>query len=326
MMKLRHLFDNRDLAVMLLGYWDRDADRLDVLDRFRISSNAVYPFLYGGELRFLRFAPLTEKDPSEVAAELAFLAALRKTGYPAAQTVPARNGRELVTAQTPWGGYLAVVFAAAPGLRLDTLPYTAGLYEGYGRALGQLHRQSASLPGHFARPDWRQRLNWAEAVLRDYQAPAKALTEAALLRAWLGKLPAGADSYGLIHYDFELDNVFWNEKTGVYTPIDFDDCLYHWYAMDVAQVLGSIADELPEHSAEAGTHFLRGYREEWPLDRAWEARLPAFQRYANLFGYARLLRSTAECWQNEPQWMEGLRRHLGDSMGRRAALFAQGLE
>ena len=31
MMKLRHLFDNRDLAVMLLGYWDRDADRLDVL-------------------------------------------------------------------------------------------------------------------------------------------------------------------------------------------------------------------------------------------------------------------------------------------------------
>ena len=43
-MRLKHLVDNRDLALHLLGNWGYDRNRLDVLDQYRISANAIYPF------------------------------------------------------------------------------------------------------------------------------------------------------------------------------------------------------------------------------------------------------------------------------------------
>jgi len=57
MLKLKYLFDNRDLAIMLLENWDYNRDRVDALDHFRISANAVYPFFMGDAPHFLRFAP-----------------------------------------------------------------------------------------------------------------------------------------------------------------------------------------------------------------------------------------------------------------------------
>lgn len=46
MLKLKYLFDNRDLAKMILENWDYDESSLKMFDYFRISSNAVYPFQY----------------------------------------------------------------------------------------------------------------------------------------------------------------------------------------------------------------------------------------------------------------------------------------
>lgn len=45
MMKLKYLFDNRDLTHMILNNWDHDTDKPGILDNYRISANAVYPFL-----------------------------------------------------------------------------------------------------------------------------------------------------------------------------------------------------------------------------------------------------------------------------------------
>ena len=61
MMELKHLQDKRDMVHHILRRWAHDGDRLDWLDRFRISANAVYPFSCGGQLHFLRFAPESEK-------------------------------------------------------------------------------------------------------------------------------------------------------------------------------------------------------------------------------------------------------------------------
>ena len=35
MMKLRHLFDNRDLAIMLLGNWEYDESSLEILNSYQ---------------------------------------------------------------------------------------------------------------------------------------------------------------------------------------------------------------------------------------------------------------------------------------------------
>jgi hypothetical protein len=41
MLKLKHLFDNRDLAKMILDNWQYDPSSTDMFEYFRISSNAV---------------------------------------------------------------------------------------------------------------------------------------------------------------------------------------------------------------------------------------------------------------------------------------------
>lgn len=60
MMKLKHLYENYDLAREYLKYYDHDEASLDrMLPHFRISSNAVYPFLTkDGAVCFLRYSPI----------------------------------------------------------------------------------------------------------------------------------------------------------------------------------------------------------------------------------------------------------------------------
>jgi len=62
MLKLKYLFDNEDLAKMILENWKYDPSSIEMFKYFRISSNAVYPFKSEEKVMLLRFAPCTEKD------------------------------------------------------------------------------------------------------------------------------------------------------------------------------------------------------------------------------------------------------------------------
>lgn len=73
MLKLKHLFDNRDLAKMILDNWQYDPSSTDMFEYFRISSNAVYPFRNKGKVKLLRFAPCAEKSKDNLIAELEFI-------------------------------------------------------------------------------------------------------------------------------------------------------------------------------------------------------------------------------------------------------------
>jgi len=56
----------------------------------------------------------------------------------------------------------------------------------------------------------------------------------------LGALPASPATSGLIHFDFELDNLVWRgEAVGI---LDFDDCAHYWYAADIAFALRDLFD------------------------------------------------------------------------------------
>ena len=61
MLRLKYLYENYDLAKFALENWKYDIDTLDeYLQNFRISSNAIYPFLCQGNIRFLRLSPVSE--------------------------------------------------------------------------------------------------------------------------------------------------------------------------------------------------------------------------------------------------------------------------
>ncbi|MDQ0172811.1 phosphotransferase enzyme family protein [Paenibacillus tundrae] len=327
MLKLNYLFHNHDLAEMILKQWDYDVESLDMFQHYRISSNAVYPFRFQEEVRLLRFAPVDEKDKSNIEAELAFLHELHRHQYGALEAVPAHTGEELVQVHTPWGAYYASVFKRVPGISLARVDLDETIVHGYGQALGKLHNVSRQyVPEHTSRWTYTEVLNWMQGVLAGFPDETEALNEVDAVRTVLASWPVTKQNFGLIHYDFELDNVFYDQEDHAFYAIDFDDAMVHWYAMDVQQSLDSLQEEIePEHGEQMKQSFMQGYWSVADETVDMEMMFPACRRFANLYGYVRILRSAAQQWAHEPEWMCGLRERLEKAMVEKAKLFGQPL-
>lgn len=323
MLKLKNLFPNIDLATMIVQNWDYD--NLDLFKYWRISANATYPFTSKGEVCYLRIAPVDERLETSILAELEFLQYLRNNNYTAIQAKPSKKGRELEVVNTPWGKYFAVVFKKVSGKSLGYIELTDDVIFLWGKALGRLHKLSESYkPTGEKRCSWKDQIDWIKKVLVDFPEEKEAIREVEILTEFFLHLPNTDENYGLIHYDFEFDNVFYDEETNDIIPIDFDDSMYHWYAMDIEQTLDSIRDELPtERAEEAVKKFLNGYNSEYKISDEMIRLLPMFHRFSNLYGYVRVLRSVQEKWDNEPEWLDKLRIKLNNKLEKRKSLFGK---
>jgi len=323
MLKLKYLFDNKDLAQMILKNWEYDYDDPNLLKYYRISSNAVYWCKNQGETFFLRFIPAEEKSKEKILAELEFLSYLSDNGYPAVGTILSKAGNELESVDTPWGTFYAVAFKKASGKQIAEMSLTKDLIFVLGKALGRLHKLSSEFsPVNNKRNEWKETACWMEEVLSNFPDETAAKSELSILRTYFSKLPATKENFGLVHYDFEPDNVFYNEITETYNPIDFDDAMYHWYELDIEQSLDSIKEDMPEEQIEASVNeFIRGYRLEYDVSDEMLELLPVFRRYVNLYGYVRILRSVEEKWNNEPDWMINLRIKLENLLKKRKDTF-----
>ncbi len=322
MMKLKYLFDNRDLAKMLVGNWNYDESSLEMFQYYRISSNAIYPFQNEGKTKLLRFAPASEKCKDSILAELEFINYLRGNQYPALKIVLSNNSKELVTANTPWGAYYATVFDRVSGVPMGETNMDNRIMFEYGKALGKLHKLSSDFTPKNKRWSYEDVLSWIKNILEKFQNQELALEEVSLLQECFSKLPKSNENFGLVHYDFELDNVFYDEKTHTCNVIDFDDAMYQWYIADIEQALDSIKDEIEETRYEcAKDSFINGYRSQYAVTDEMLSLQPIFRRFANLYGYTRILRSVEEKWENEPEWLVKLRVKLDNSTKRRSAYF-----
>lgn len=325
MMKLKHLFDNRDLAKMLLDNWEYDIDSIDLFKYYRISANAIYPFKINDKVHFLRFAPASEKSLDNVYAELEFLDYLRSMDYPCVGAVSSIGGNKLEVKETPWGEYYASVFKGVPGIPIDEADSDEHMIFGYGKSLGKLHRFSSEYsPKTYKRWSWNDVIDWICEVLSDFPDEKLACKEAIMLKEYLSNLPVTKKNFGLVHYDFETDNVFYDKESESFYPIDFDDAMYHWFVTDIDQAIDSMREHIDkdryEHSVEC---FIDGYRSEFEVSDDMLSIMPVFRRFANLYGYARILRLTAEKWQNEPEWMVKLREYLKQPLRSRSAHFGE---
>lgn len=142
-----------------------------------------------------------------------------------------------------------------------------------------------------------------------------------MLEEYFAGQPVTPENYGLIHYDFEPDNVFYDEATDAISVIDFDDAMYHWYAMDIEQALDSLEGEAaPEEYEHKKQIFMSGYVSRRPLPQDGPS-MAACRRFADLYGYTRILRSAAEQGENEPEWLNVLRGRLANACASRASRF-----
>lgn len=328
MLKLKYLFHNEELAEMILRNWEYDQESVDLFKYYRISSNAIYPFKHKDRVQLLRFAPTTEKQKDNLLAELAFISYLRLNNYGVLESVLSKAGDELIEVKTPWGEFFATVFKRVAGVQLNHTELNDSVVFSYGKALGKLHQLSSKyVPTNHKRWSYRDVLDWIQHYLEDFPSEAEALKEASLLQSYFSSIPVTEKNYGLIHYDFETDNVFYDKTTSSCNVIDFDDAMYHWYVMDIERALDSLQGEIP---TELFTHkkqcFLDGYLTEYDLPENMESMLPVCTRFANLYGYVRVLQAVSEKWQHEPEWLVSLRERLSNAMLNESTGFGVELE
>lgn len=203
---------------------------------------------------YLRFVPESVRSLDEVRRIAVLMSFL--SGSPAAGAaprvrvvapVPSLRGEWAELVETSLGPMCAMVVEAAPGTPLDASDLSGSDASAWGRALAELHVAAASHP-------------WPSA------APVE--LESSELSDALRALPADPSHAGLIHGDFELDNIAWDN--GIPTVYDFDEATISWYAADVAYALRDVASR-PDLVAA----FLDGYRTVRPLD---EDSVPLFRR------------------------------------------------
>lgn len=316
MLKFKYLFENFELARLALTHWEYNEENLDkYLKYFRISSNAMYPFERYEKRCFLRLAPMEEKQENNLRGELEFLQYLQSKGYPSMVPVASKEGEFLLQLDTRWGKYYAGVFEGVPGKPIEDTDYNAEIMFSYGKALGKLHCLSMEYEGEHKplhkKWNYEDALCWIKEVLQEYNAPCYMLEEVEKLEKELAELPRTKENYGLVHYDFEPDNVFYEETSGECHVIDFEDGMYHFFLVDIEQVFDALAQELSgETLLHARKSFLQGYTSEKVLEPEYEKLLPLMRRFCNLFAYARMIRCIAEEIQEAPEWMCKLRNIL----------------
>ena len=296
------------VAEQILDRWPHDPGSVRFL---RSSANFLYVLLYNGKRRFLRFADSVERRRTSIDAEIALVEWLAQEGLAVARPIRSCNGRSVETVATDWGTFHAVVFDALEGTQFGLDELDDAGFRSWGAALGQLHATIRKYPGAVssARSTMQDHLAQARYLLPE-DAPA-VREELHRLESSLDTLPVDRDVYGLIHFDFELDNLIWQGRTA--QILDFDDCSHGWYVADIAFALRDHFDagaDLHDPSVRA---FLAGYAAHAPLADEQIAQIPLFLRLGRLIQFARITRALDVAKDpNQPVWLNGLIDKLED--------------
>jgi len=298
------------LADNLLQHWEHDAGHAKF---WRSSANFVFFFKESGRDYVLRFNHASERTAEVIQAEIDYVNALTESGIRVAKPVRSRTGNYVERIATDQGIFYAVVFEALLGKHIDMEELTTAQLVCWGKALGEFH-QAATHYTQPGRPTWQDHLAFiAETLPAEETAAWQTL---AWLQQQLSEFPIDAQNFGLIHFDFELDNLIWDgDQAGL---IDFDDSAWYWFAADFAFALRDLFGDSAakvDLQHEIFLHFVEGYRLAKPINQAELARIPLFLRLHNLFALARLYRAlTPVNPAGELPWMAGLRSKLAAKM------------
>lgn len=303
-------FSSLKVAESLLQNWEHDEGTLTF---WRASSNFVCAFERLGEKYFLRFSSRKEKSLEQIEAELNFMEYLKSKKYPCVSPVASINNTFIEAVETVEDAYFGVVFTKANGVQLDDEEdLLESQIEQWGRSLAVLHNLSMNYgPSYNKRHSWQDTLLFIENELDNHPQETEAVNELHLLSTFFQSLPFSKNTYGLIHYDFQLDNLFYGKKNSTFEVIDFDDSMYHWFAQDVVTALMDDLEREDPISKRRVQAFLTGYRSANDLTQEIVDLFPMFLKFAKLYQFARLLRSIESgSTLEDPTWFGNLREKL----------------
>jgi Ser/Thr protein kinase RdoA (MazF antagonist) len=275
---------------------------------WRSSASHVFVLSGDGGRRFLRFVPDAYRGPDSVAAVAELMARLSRSGSAVVRPVTAESGALTVTVPTGIGAMHAMMVEAAPGDEVDIAGLTEPMARCWGRALARLHGDATGLSAGLGE-------SFGELPgMAGLFAGDTALVEATLtLAGWMGRLPRDRNRWGVVHGDFELDNMAWVGHRPV--AYDFDEAAVSWFAADIAYAVRDLAGPTghaaDEHRARFDA-FIAGYRSLRPLDDQDLGRLPLFAGLQAAACIVRITRALGHPGRGEPGWLAELRGKLAE--------------
>jgi amicoumacin kinase len=257
----------------------------------------VYEYAHAGRACILKVIPPNpEIDLTGLHSILDWMAFLAQNRGPVVSPVRSQPGNLVEVRNVEGREWIAVSFEKAPGLLAEKLPveeWSDELFRQLGRVVGCCHRLAVGyVParGISPRPQWQagdncfhpiSELADAEPVIREKYTHWLKVIQA---------LPRDAENYGLAHLDLHLANFLVDRERKEFTFIDFDDCGYGWYVMDIAMLLFDVLvvyDSLDPK--KLGDRFLRsflaGYRTEKTIAPSWVEQIPAILKLLEIGVY-----------------------------------------
>lgn len=315
---MRHLVDPLDAGTMpavVLAAAERWHGESIVY--VRSSANHVFRCVRGGETLYLRLSHGSERTRDYLQAELDFILHCAGLGLTVARPVLSASGTYIGEIPSDAGPYLAVAFEGLRGQQFESDDLTGSQMHAWGRALGGLHRASASFPVRPVRGTWPDQIRELIHALPPDESTLAAVLESEL--AWLATLPP--HGHGLIHGDFELDNLVWDGEN--VQILDFDACAYSWFAADIAIALQDVYLGDPALRDGRLDAFFAGYASEIPA--AADLRQTS-ARFLNLLLAVKVARvllayATTGADHDQPAWLQAMRgRHRQWLSAKRALL------
>jgi Ser/Thr protein kinase RdoA (MazF antagonist) len=294
------------IADAMLAAWAHDQGRARY---FRASANFIFVFKREGQPYILRFTHTSERTANAIQAELAYLQHLAAHKVPVALPIRSLSGRDVESISTTLGVFHAVVFEMLPGEQFDVGDLSLAQFTRWGSALGALHQAAEGYAGA-GRPTIHDHLRMLEQQLPAHEEAARRLL--ALLERQVAAMPTSEQTFGLIHYDFELDNLLWNDQR--VSIVDFDDCAGYWFVADIAFALRDLFADQAEQIDVTETRFqafVTGYRMMRSVTDEELRQLPLFLRIHNLVSFTKLLRAAdIDDAHAAPAWVVDLQAKL----------------
>jgi Ser/Thr protein kinase RdoA (MazF antagonist) len=289
---------------ILEGRWKYDAGKVYY---FRASANVLFVCKKDEKTYFLRLSDASVKGRELLGTEMDLLNYLAGQDLRVVVPVMSRNESYVETVETELGTFHSVVFEALPGKQFETEDLPLDGYFLWGSALGKLHNVIKDMPEKYkqGRISWRDQLASVAEKLPESEMEAKA--ELQKIYEWASNKEATSENFGLIHYDFELDNLRWeNQDIGI---LDFDDSLSHWYAADIAYALRDLFKERIDLGHDLVKEFLNGYQSKTKVDVRELDDISWFMRMHHILTFTKLLDAVdiPELERDEqPDWLIGL--------------------
>jgi len=284
------------------------------------TDGVVYAGRRAGQDYVIKFVPVDAEGFPSVRERWSFSHYLAQNGVPVARPVLSERGNliELVQDESRDGPlqWATTLSERAPGGHYDWRgdpERNDAFTEAWGEVMGTMHALSRRYTGGAELPDALDEcdsfVRWCHDAFHDPQLDTR-WTE---LRRWMETVPRDTATFGVVHNDLHPENMLVADQCGALriTVIDFDCCVWHWYAADLAVALSTVCwDWVPtppgmtrqQFVQQFWGHFTTGYRRACPLDAETVALVPAFLDAHRMLLHVVL----SQEWGPANSWQRGL--------------------